>query len=189
MANSASRRSRIALLAFARALEELREEGGVVARAARYRANRKRHCARGCAGLVSPNTCPQGARATSLPRFVIPIIRTSDSKISISRLRVRGFIIYPGKLSQADCFRIGTIGRVSAADVGDLVAAIRRSAWRDRLLRSSGFTDFLIAPMPGTSITNDTSWNRLAAAWSSAFGRTRARDSRVSRQHRNLMAL
>ncbi len=40
------------------------------------------------------------------------------------RLRARGFVIYPGKLSQADCFRIGTIGRINAEDVDDLVAAI-----------------------------------------------------------------
>jgi 2-aminoethylphosphonate-pyruvate transaminase len=40
------------------------------------------------------------------------------------RLRARGFVIYPGKVSQADCFRIGTIGRINEKDVDDLVAAI-----------------------------------------------------------------
>src|SRR6266404_5316031 len=40
------------------------------------------------------------------------------------RLRARGFLIYPGKLSQGDCFRIGTIGRINEDDMGDLVAVI-----------------------------------------------------------------
>ena len=40
------------------------------------------------------------------------------------RLRARGFLIYPGKLSQDNCFRIGTIGRINEKNMGDLVAAI-----------------------------------------------------------------
>ena len=37
----------------------------------------------------------------------------------------RGFVIYPGKVSNAECFRIGTIGRIYPADVSNLVEAIR----------------------------------------------------------------
>jgi 2-aminoethylphosphonate-pyruvate transaminase len=37
----------------------------------------------------------------------------------------RGMIIYPGKLTDVDSFRIGTIGRIFAADLRQLVAAIR----------------------------------------------------------------
>jgi 2-aminoethylphosphonate-pyruvate transaminase len=37
----------------------------------------------------------------------------------------RGFVIYPGKVSNADCFRVGTIGRIYPADVSNLVDAIR----------------------------------------------------------------
>ena len=40
------------------------------------------------------------------------------------RLRARGFVIYPGKLTKAACFRIGTIGRINEKDVEDLVDAI-----------------------------------------------------------------
>jgi 2-aminoethylphosphonate-pyruvate transaminase len=42
-----------------------------------------------------------------------------------ARLSERGFVIYPGKVSGADCFRIGTIGHIFPADIGNLVAAIR----------------------------------------------------------------
>ena len=39
-------------------------------------------------------------------------------------LNQQGFVIYPGKLSQEACFRIGTIGRLGAEDIRNLVKAI-----------------------------------------------------------------
>ena len=40
-------------------------------------------------------------------------------------LNTRDYVIYPGKVSDADCFRIGNIGRIFEADVRALLAAIR----------------------------------------------------------------
>ena len=40
-------------------------------------------------------------------------------------LASRGFVIYPGKLTHANCFRIGNIGRLFPADVQALVRAVR----------------------------------------------------------------
>ena len=40
-------------------------------------------------------------------------------------LNARGQVIYPGKVSNADCFRIGNIGRLFTADVKVLLSAIR----------------------------------------------------------------
>lgn len=40
------------------------------------------------------------------------------------RLRARRFVIYPGKSSQADCFQIGTIGRINEKNMRDLVGTI-----------------------------------------------------------------
>ncbi len=42
-----------------------------------------------------------------------------------TQLSEMGFIIYPGKLSQEPCFRIGTIGRLHTADIDHLLSAIR----------------------------------------------------------------
>jgi len=39
-------------------------------------------------------------------------------------LNARGYVIYPGKVSDAECFRIGNIGRIATGDVRDLLAAI-----------------------------------------------------------------
>ena len=41
------------------------------------------------------------------------------------RLCERGMIIYPGKLTRADTFRIGTIGRLFEADIIQLLHAIK----------------------------------------------------------------
>ena len=40
------------------------------------------------------------------------------------QLSDRGFIIYPGKLTQVDTFRIGTIGRIFPEDVKQLTVTI-----------------------------------------------------------------
>jgi 2-aminoethylphosphonate-pyruvate transaminase len=44
---------------------------------------------------------------------------------SYTRLSEAGFVIYPGKLTHEDCFRIGTIGRITEKDIRALVEAIR----------------------------------------------------------------
>lgn len=36
----------------------------------------------------------------------------------------RGFLIYPGKITATDCFRIGTIGQIFPEDVDALLQAI-----------------------------------------------------------------
>lgn len=40
------------------------------------------------------------------------------------RLSDRGMIIYPGKLTKVDTFRIGTVGRLFDTDIAQLVHAI-----------------------------------------------------------------
>jgi 2-aminoethylphosphonate-pyruvate transaminase len=40
-------------------------------------------------------------------------------------LKDRGFVIYPGKLTVADSFRIGCIGRLYPKDMASAVAAVR----------------------------------------------------------------
>ncbi len=39
----------------------------------------------------------------------------------------RGCVICPGKVSDADCFRIGSIGRLVPSDVRDLLRAVRET--------------------------------------------------------------
>ena len=60
--------------------------------------------------------------------FITAFLYPEDSRFSFPRfydqLSDRGFIIYPGKLSQLNTFRIGTIGRLFPGDFEQLVFAI-----------------------------------------------------------------
>jgi len=118
-----------ALLAFARALEELREEGGVAARSARYQANHET-LRTGMRRLGFVEYLPAERQSNIITAFRYPDDPTFRFEDFYHCLRARGFVIYPGKLSRANCFRIGTIGRINEEKVRDLVTAI------DRVLRS-----------------------------------------------------
>lgn len=45
------------------------------------------------------------------------------------RLKQQGFVIYPGKVSHADCFRIGNIGEVYPQDIDRLLCAIQQMGY------------------------------------------------------------
>jgi 2-aminoethylphosphonate-pyruvate transaminase len=113
-----------ATLAFLQALRELECEGGVPARAARYRRNQQT-LVRGmrCMGFreyLAPER--QGHVITSFHEPPDPRFEFEDF---YRRLAGRGMVIYPGKVGDAACFRIGTIGRLFEADVEALLGAVR----------------------------------------------------------------
>jgi len=112
------------LIAFHQALVELEQEGGVAGRAARYRANYetllKGMRALGFEEYLKPED--QGYIITS---FRYPAHPNFDFDEFYRRLNEKDYVIYPGKVSTADCFRIGSIGRIFPADVRSLLAAIR----------------------------------------------------------------
>lgn len=111
------------LLAFAQALKELAAEGGVEGRQARYRHNYEILLAgmrqMGFVEYLRPED--QGYIITS---FRYPAHPNFNFERFYERLSDQGFVIYPGKVSDADCFRIGHIGHIFEADVRGLLAAI-----------------------------------------------------------------
>ena len=113
-----------ALLAFAQALGELRDEGGVTARAERYRANHEALLA-GMRRLGFREYVAPERQSDIITSFRYPEDEAFVFEEFYRRLAEKGMIIYPGKVSRANCFRIGTIGRISAEDVERLVSAIR----------------------------------------------------------------
>jgi 2-aminoethylphosphonate-pyruvate transaminase len=112
------------LLAFHQALLELEAEGGVEGRAARYLANYVTLIAGmralGFQEYLKPED--QGYIITSFP---YPDHPNFDFEEFYQRLNDQDFVIYPGKVSQADCFRIGSIGRIHPVDITALLVAIR----------------------------------------------------------------
>lgn len=110
--------------AFAQALNELDEEGGVPARYARYCANHQ-VLVRGMKELGIQCLLPEEHQSPIITAFVQPREPGFVFKSFYARLKQRGFVIYPGKVTSADTFRIGNIGHVFPRDMGRLVAAVR----------------------------------------------------------------
>jgi len=113
-----------ALLAFHQALLELEQEGGPEGRGGRYFQN-YRTLVTGMRALGFKEYLTTDLQGYIITSFLYP----ADPKWSFEefyrRLNERDFVIYPGKVSNADCFRIGNIGRVFEADIRALLAAIR----------------------------------------------------------------
>lgn len=111
------------ILAFLQAIQEHTEEGGVAGRSARYQNNYHTLMAgmraMGFKEYLSPEK--QGYIISS---FLYPEHPNFDFKRFYELLNQKDFVIYPGKLSQVDCFRIGNIGRITAEDIKGLLNAI-----------------------------------------------------------------
>lgn len=115
-----------ALLAFWQALQELEAEGGTTGRASRYAENAK-ILVQGMRELgFEPYLSPQH-QSHVITSFYYLEHPNFDFKDVYRHLSDKGFVIYPGKLSDSDCFRIGTIGHIFPKDVRALLVAIQES--------------------------------------------------------------
>jgi 2-aminoethylphosphonate-pyruvate transaminase len=106
------------------AVDQFLTEGGQPARLARYSRN--------CETLVK-GMAEQGFRPFLEPAIQAPIIVTfhapDDTRYSFrefyDRVRDKGFILYPGKLTQLETFRVGCIGAIGRDEMRHAVNAIR----------------------------------------------------------------
>lgn len=114
-----------ALLALAQALEELAREGGVAERARRYHANRNALLA-GMRRLGFREYLAPELQSDIITSFRYPEDPAFDFEEFYRLLAAQGMVIYPGKVSHGDCFRIGTIGQIFPDHVETLVGAIER---------------------------------------------------------------
>ena len=109
--------------AFKQALSELQEEGGVEARHRRYQANHDVLVSR-MRALGFQTLLPDEIQSPVITSFLYPHAGF-DFKSFYTKLKGHGFVIYPGKISQADTFRIGNIGDVHPADFERLAEAVK----------------------------------------------------------------
>jgi len=111
------------LLAFEQALDELEAEGGVPARAARYRKNHET-CITGMRAMGFTEYVPEDLQGHIITSFVYPT-EDFDFEEFYDRLNDKGFVIYPGKVTKANCFRIGHIGHLFAKETEMLLTAVQ----------------------------------------------------------------
>ncbi|WP_319534673.1 2-aminoethylphosphonate--pyruvate transaminase [uncultured Vibrio sp.] len=117
--------------AFYQALLELEREGGVEARHQRYQTNQKTLVA-GMRSLGFKPLLNDDLHSPIITSFYSPTHRDYQFKTFYTRLKEQGFVIYPGKVSNADCFRIGNIGEVYPADIERLIGAVKNAMyWQD----------------------------------------------------------
>lgn len=111
------------LLAFRQALREFEAEGLVAGRKERYVANYKRLLA-GMRAMGFREYVPQKFQGHIITAFYYPKDKRFVFQEFYDRLHARNYIIYSGKITSADTFRIGNIGRIKTSDIDDLLAAI-----------------------------------------------------------------
>ena len=122
------------IIAFGKALDLFEAEGGVEGRYARYAEN--------CRILVDgmrrrgfETLLPDALQAPIIVTLHTPGDPRFHFETFYDALRQRGFVIYPGKLTVADSFRIGCIGQLGAAEMRGVLSAI------DETLNEMGVTE------------------------------------------------
>jgi 2-aminoethylphosphonate-pyruvate transaminase len=109
--------------AFAQALDELEAEGGVEARHARYVANQKT-MVDGMRAIGFRTLIGDEVQSPIITSFYFPDAAEFEFQTFYDALKSRGFVIYPGKVSHAQCFRIGSIGDVHPSDMTELIGHV-----------------------------------------------------------------
>lgn len=112
------------LMAFRQALRELRAEGGIPAREKRYRENRDTLIA-GMKELGFMPLIPAAIQSHIITTFLFPTPAFQFQPF-YRALREQGYLIYPGKLTHRDTFRIGNIGSIARVEIEGFLAAVKR---------------------------------------------------------------
>ena len=112
------------VLAFAQALKEMEEEGGIVARAKRYEENNRLLIQKMAEMGIRPyiGSEHQGPIITT---FLYPEHHNFSFQDMYQYIKDRGYAIYPGKVTDADTFRIGNIGEIYKEDIEKLCCIIK----------------------------------------------------------------
>ncbi|HLY25927.1 MAG TPA: 2-aminoethylphosphonate--pyruvate transaminase, partial [Aggregatilineales bacterium] len=114
------------LLAFHQALQELEAEGGVAGRSARYRKNYQT-LVTGMRTMGFREYLDPTLQGYIITTFLYPEHPNFDFTRFYQLLNERDCVIYPGKLAEMPCFRLGNIGRLYPEDMTRLLVAIRET--------------------------------------------------------------
>jgi 2-aminoethylphosphonate-pyruvate transaminase len=113
------------LAALDQALVEHAAEGGTAGRGARYARN-CRILVDGLRALGFETLLPDALQAPIIVTVRMPADPQFNFETLYDRLARRGYVIYPGKLTVADSFRIGCIGRLGEAEMRGALENIKQ---------------------------------------------------------------
>jgi len=105
------------------AVDQFKEEGGQPARLARYQAN-CRALVEGMRALGFRTYLDDAVQAPIIVTFHAPADPAYQFKAFYEAARDRGYILYPGKLTQVETFRVGCIGAIDANEMRNVVSAV-----------------------------------------------------------------
>ncbi len=112
------------IAAFAEAIAQFKEAGGVAGRNNRYSLNCKR-LIDGMREMGFESLLPDHLQAPIIVTFKMPADPAFEFQSFYDQLKDQGYIIYPGKLTVAPSFRIGCIGALGEAEISAALNAIR----------------------------------------------------------------
>jgi len=114
--------------AFAQAMSELDQEGGIAQRFARYSENH-RILVSGMAELGFETILTPENQSPIITAFYSPTHPDYSFDRFYSILKSKGFVIYPGKVTELNTFRIGNIGDIMPANMKELMRCIKEAMY------------------------------------------------------------
>ncbi|MGH4050210.1 MAG: 2-aminoethylphosphonate--pyruvate transaminase [Clostridium sp.] len=109
--------------AFSVAIDELLEEGGVKARYNRYRSN-NRLLIKSLKEIGINSYIEESVQSPIITTFLFPNNKFNFNSF-YKYIKKRGFVIYPGKLTDVETFRIGNIGEIYQEDIEEICSIIK----------------------------------------------------------------
>ncbi len=111
------------VLAFDKALDEMEQEGGIAARSLRYRENNALLISR-MKEMGFTTYIDEELQGPIITTFFYPDNVSYDFAEMYNYIKDRGYAIYPGKVTDAETFRIGNIGEIYKEDIEKLCSII-----------------------------------------------------------------
>jgi 2-aminoethylphosphonate-pyruvate transaminase len=114
------------ICAFDKALDLYEAEGGLAGRGKRYRDN----CSiliDGMSKMGFKTLLSQNLQAPIIVTFLMPVDPRFNFQIFYNKLKDKDYVIYPGKLTVADSFRMGCIGQLGKIEIKGALEAVRET--------------------------------------------------------------
>jgi len=126
----------LAIMAFQQAISELVKEGGVSARELRYK-NNQQVLLKGTRAMGLEEYLPQEIQGHIINSFLYPKQPNFNFDRFYKKLNDKGCVIYPGKLSKVNAFRIGNIGQLFEEDMNYLVKCMAEVFEEEKIMATA----------------------------------------------------